>query len=39
MKMFLKRVSRGMYSYYNIKSKEDKSQKGNLILNNLKYNY
>ena len=28
-----------MCGYYNIKPKEDKSQKGNLIQNILKYNY
>ena len=28
-----------MCGYYNIKPKEDKSQKRNLILNMLKYNY
>ena len=36
---FSKRISGGMYSYLNIKPKEDKSQKGNAILNKLRYNY
>ena len=36
---FSKRVSGGMYSYYNIKAKVYKSQKGNSILLKLKYNY